>query len=169
MARCSIALAHIDVRLVRPKAYGLALPVHAEATSISYPWIRALHPAAALFWRFLHADPAAWRILCSGHLRHHRTGEGELHEPDAPVATGVEHPQLDHPSADSAFWLPAPDLGADLSPAGLDPLPTQSPHRWREFQVSDWPEIFSVTTTPLKDPLRITYEDSRFSKVEMSF
>lgn len=38
-----------------------------------------------------------------------------------------------------------------------------------EFDVIDWPAIFSVTPTPLAEALRITYQDPRFSKVEMPF
>ena len=38
-----------------------------------------------------------------------------------------------------------------------------------EFDVIDWPGIFSVTPTPLADALRITYQDSRYSTVEMPF
>ncbi len=38
-----------------------------------------------------------------------------------------------------------------------------------EFEVIDWPAIFSVTPTPLAEALRITYQDPRFSKVEMPF
>ncbi|MFN6131977.1 MAG: NAD-dependent epimerase/dehydratase family protein [Synechococcaceae cyanobacterium] len=38
-----------------------------------------------------------------------------------------------------------------------------------EFEVIDWPGIFSVTPTPLLDALRITYQDRRFSQVEMPF
>ena len=38
-----------------------------------------------------------------------------------------------------------------------------------EFAVIDWPEIFSVTATPLAEALRITYQDPRFSAVEMPF
>jgi hypothetical protein len=38
-----------------------------------------------------------------------------------------------------------------------------------EFDVIDWPAIFSVTPTPLAQALRITYQDPRFSKVEMPF
>lgn len=38
-----------------------------------------------------------------------------------------------------------------------------------EFDVIDWPAIFSVTPTPLAEALRITYQDPRFSQVEMPF
>jgi nucleoside-diphosphate-sugar epimerase len=38
-----------------------------------------------------------------------------------------------------------------------------------EFSVIDWPGIFSVTPTPLAEALRITYQDPRFSQVEMPF
>jgi nucleoside-diphosphate-sugar epimerase len=38
-----------------------------------------------------------------------------------------------------------------------------------EFEVIDWPVIFSVTATPLSSALRITYQDPRFSQVEMPF
>lgn len=38
-----------------------------------------------------------------------------------------------------------------------------------EFEVIDWPGIFSVTPTPLANALRITYQDSRYSSVEMPF
>jgi nucleoside-diphosphate-sugar epimerase len=38
-----------------------------------------------------------------------------------------------------------------------------------EFEVIDWPRIFAVTPTPLVDALRITYQDQRFSQVEMPF
>ena len=38
-----------------------------------------------------------------------------------------------------------------------------------EFEVIDWPGIFSVAPTPLADALRITYQDPRFSRVEMPF
>lgn len=38
-----------------------------------------------------------------------------------------------------------------------------------EFAVIDWPRIFSVSPTPLAEALRITYQDPRFSTVEMPF
>jgi nucleoside-diphosphate-sugar epimerase len=38
-----------------------------------------------------------------------------------------------------------------------------------EFEVINWPGIFAVTPTPLAEALRITYQDSRFSQVEMPF
>lgn len=38
-----------------------------------------------------------------------------------------------------------------------------------EFEVIDWPEIFAVTPTPLAEALRITYQDPRFSRIEMPF
>lgn len=38
-----------------------------------------------------------------------------------------------------------------------------------EFEVIDWPVIFSVSPTPLAEALRITYQDSRFRQVEMPF
>ena len=38
-----------------------------------------------------------------------------------------------------------------------------------EFEVIDWPAIFAVTPTPLAEALRITYQDQRFSQVEMPF
>lgn len=38
-----------------------------------------------------------------------------------------------------------------------------------EFEVIDWPGIFSVMPTPLAEALRITYQDPRFSQVEMPF
>ena len=38
-----------------------------------------------------------------------------------------------------------------------------------EFDVIDWPGIFAVTPTPLADALRITYQDPRYSQVEMPF
>ena len=38
-----------------------------------------------------------------------------------------------------------------------------------EFEVIDWPGIFSVTPTPLVEALRITYQDPRYSQVEMPF
>ena len=38
-----------------------------------------------------------------------------------------------------------------------------------EFEVIDWPNIFSVNPTPLADALRVTYQDPRYSKLEMPF
>lgn len=38
-----------------------------------------------------------------------------------------------------------------------------------EFAVIDWPSLFSVSPTPLAEALRITYQDPRFSTVEMPF
>jgi nucleoside-diphosphate-sugar epimerase len=38
-----------------------------------------------------------------------------------------------------------------------------------EFDVIDWPALFAVTPTPLADALRITYQDPRYSQVEMPF
>lgn len=38
-----------------------------------------------------------------------------------------------------------------------------------EFEVIDWPGIFSVSPTPLAEALRITYQDARFNKFEMPF
>jgi hypothetical protein len=38
-----------------------------------------------------------------------------------------------------------------------------------EFEVIDWPGIFAVTPTPLANALRITYQDPRYSSVEMPF
>ena len=38
-----------------------------------------------------------------------------------------------------------------------------------EFEVIDWPGIFSVSPTPLAEALRITFQDSRFSQVVMPF
>ncbi|WP_010316324.1 NAD(P)-dependent oxidoreductase [Synechococcus sp. CB0205] len=38
-----------------------------------------------------------------------------------------------------------------------------------EFEVIAWPAIFAVTPTPLAEALRITYQDPRFSQVEMPF
>lgn len=38
-----------------------------------------------------------------------------------------------------------------------------------EFELIDWPGIFSVTPTPLAEALRITYQDPRYSQVEMPF
>ncbi len=38
-----------------------------------------------------------------------------------------------------------------------------------EFDVIDWPGIFSVTPTSLAEALRVTYQDPRFSQVEMPF
>lgn len=38
-----------------------------------------------------------------------------------------------------------------------------------EFDVIDWPGLFSVTPTPLSEALRITYQDQRFSAVKMPF
>jgi nucleoside-diphosphate-sugar epimerase len=38
-----------------------------------------------------------------------------------------------------------------------------------EFEVINWPEAFSVRPTPLSEALRITYQDPRFSQVEMPF
>ncbi|MGC6482667.1 MAG: NAD-dependent epimerase/dehydratase family protein [Synechococcus sp.] len=38
-----------------------------------------------------------------------------------------------------------------------------------EFEVIDWPGIFAITPTPLVEALRITYQDKRFSQVEMPF
>ena len=38
-----------------------------------------------------------------------------------------------------------------------------------EFKLIDWPRIFSVTPTPLSEALRITYQDPRYSKVEIPF
>lgn len=38
-----------------------------------------------------------------------------------------------------------------------------------EFDVIDWPAIFSVTPTPLAEALRVTHRDPRFSQVEMPF
>ncbi|WP_411867790.1 NAD-dependent epimerase/dehydratase family protein [Vulcanococcus limneticus] len=38
-----------------------------------------------------------------------------------------------------------------------------------EFAVIDWPAIFSVTPTMLVEALRITYQDPRYSQVEMPF
>lgn len=38
-----------------------------------------------------------------------------------------------------------------------------------EFEVIDWPKIFSVNPTPLADALRVTYQDPRYSKLEMPF
>lgn len=38
-----------------------------------------------------------------------------------------------------------------------------------EFAVIDWPAIFAVRPTPLAEALRITYQDPRFSKVEIPF
>jgi nucleoside-diphosphate-sugar epimerase len=38
-----------------------------------------------------------------------------------------------------------------------------------EFDVIDWPEIFSATATPLAEALRITYQDPEFSKVHIPF
>jgi nucleoside-diphosphate-sugar epimerase len=38
-----------------------------------------------------------------------------------------------------------------------------------EFEVIDWPGIFSVTPTSLANALRITYQDPRYSSVEMPF
>ncbi|CAK6696937.1 NAD-dependent epimerase/dehydratase family protein [Synechococcus sp. CBW1107] len=37
------------------------------------------------------------------------------------------------------------------------------------FDVIDWPTIFSVTPTPLAEALRITYQDPRYSHLEMPF
>lgn len=38
-----------------------------------------------------------------------------------------------------------------------------------EFAVIDWPTIFSITPTSLADALRTTYQDPRYSRVEMPF
>lgn len=38
-----------------------------------------------------------------------------------------------------------------------------------QFEVINWPRIFSVTPTPMAEALRITYQDRRFSKVEVPF
>ena len=38
-----------------------------------------------------------------------------------------------------------------------------------EFELIDWPGIFSVTPTSLAEALRVTYQDPRFSQVEMPF
>ena len=38
-----------------------------------------------------------------------------------------------------------------------------------EFEVIDWPGIFSVTPTSVAEALRATYQDSRFGHVEMPF
>ena len=38
-----------------------------------------------------------------------------------------------------------------------------------EFEVINWPGIFAVTPTPLVEALRVTYQDPRFSQVEMPF
>lgn len=38
-----------------------------------------------------------------------------------------------------------------------------------EFELIDWPAIFSLSPTPLAEALRITFQDPRFSKVEMPF
>ena len=38
-----------------------------------------------------------------------------------------------------------------------------------EFDLIDWPGIFRVTPTPLADALRITYQDARYSQLEMPF
>ena len=38
-----------------------------------------------------------------------------------------------------------------------------------EFEVINWPVIFSVPPTPLADALRMTYQDPRFSAVEIPF
>lgn len=38
-----------------------------------------------------------------------------------------------------------------------------------EFAVIDWPGLFSVSPTPLAEALRITYQDPRFSALEMPF
>jgi len=38
-----------------------------------------------------------------------------------------------------------------------------------EFEVINWPGIFAITPTPLAEALRITYQDPRFSQVEMPF
>ena len=38
-----------------------------------------------------------------------------------------------------------------------------------EFELIDWPAIFSVSPTPLADALRITYRDPTYSSVVMPF
>ena len=38
-----------------------------------------------------------------------------------------------------------------------------------EFEVIDWPGIFSVQPTALADALRITYQDPRYSQVVIPF
>jgi nucleoside-diphosphate-sugar epimerase len=38
-----------------------------------------------------------------------------------------------------------------------------------EFEVIDWPAIFTVPATPLAEAFRLTYRDSRFRDVEMPF
>ena len=38
-----------------------------------------------------------------------------------------------------------------------------------EFEVIDWPALFHVSATPLAEALRITYQDRRFSSLEMPF
>jgi len=38
-----------------------------------------------------------------------------------------------------------------------------------EFEVIDWPGLFHMSPTPLAEALRITYQDPRFSKLEMPF
>lgn len=38
-----------------------------------------------------------------------------------------------------------------------------------EFEVIDWPALFGSSATPLAEALRITYQDPRFSVVEMPF
>jgi nucleoside-diphosphate-sugar epimerase len=38
-----------------------------------------------------------------------------------------------------------------------------------EFEVIDWPALFAVSSTPLAEALRITYQDPRFSSVEMPY
>jgi nucleoside-diphosphate-sugar epimerase len=38
-----------------------------------------------------------------------------------------------------------------------------------EFAVIDWPSLFTVSPTPLAEALRITYQDPRFSALEMPF
>lgn len=38
-----------------------------------------------------------------------------------------------------------------------------------EFDVIDWPGLFHVNPTPLAEALRITYQDQRFSTLEMPF
>ena len=38
-----------------------------------------------------------------------------------------------------------------------------------EFEVIDWPGLFHTSATPLAEALRITYQDPRFSSLEMPF
>ena len=155
------AAADADVRLVRSQASRLAAALHGRVAGLPHPRRRPLHSPAALCRRF-RVDHLAWPS------RRRITGTYDISGPnEIDYGDLIRTVQGDRPGRGRGSST-SPTACSGRCSGSMHGSTATRPSRRSQlealvipemFPVIDWPAIFGVTATPLRQALEETYLD----------